>query len=69
MAALLRLGVSQNCEPTVERREIIARPSLGRRTGKDRHVATPVIVKILNTSLTRTVAIFVDRYFTVERTD
>ena len=66
MAALLRLGVSQNCEPTrLERREIIGRRPLGRGIGKNRHVATTVIVKMLNTPLTRTVATFI----TVKRTD
>ena len=63
-------GVLSNLKVTrFERREVIARPLLGRRTGKDRHVATAVIVKILNTPLTRTVAIFVNRHLSVERTD
>jgi hypothetical protein len=67
MAALLR---SLNLKPArFQGCEIIARPPLGRRAGKDRHVATAVIVKILDTPLPRTVAIFVDRDLTVERTE
>ena len=61
---------SRNLKATrFERREVIARPPLKRGTGKNRHVAPAVIVKILNTPLTRTVAIFVNRHLTVERID
>ncbi len=67
---LLREGFSLNLKTTrFQRHEVIARPPLGRGTGKNRDVATAVIVKILNTPLTRTVAIFVNRHLTVERTD
>ena len=51
---LLREGYSLNLKATrFERHEVIARPPLGRGTGKNRDVATAVIVEILNTPLTQ----------------
>jgi hypothetical protein len=53
----------------LERDEIVARSSLGRRTGEDRNVAAPVIVEILDTPLAPAEAILVDRHLPMEGID